>query len=71
MTTLRRKVETKVRVIEQEWMTRKSAAAYLGTTVSYIKDKNLSGQLPYCKDGKLVFIRRGDLDRMIEKMKVY
>ena len=61
-----------VRKAEQEWFTRKSAAAYIGATVSYIKSKNLNGQLPFRRDGKLVFIRRRDLDRMMSKMqKVY
>ena len=65
------KVNTEVRVVEQEWFTRQGAASYVGTTVSYIKGKNLNGELPYCKDGKLVFIRRRDLDRMLERMRVY
>ncbi len=64
-------VRAEVRVVEQEWFTRKGAAAYIGCTVSYIKDKNLSGELPYVKDGKLAFIRRRDLDRMLEQKRVY
>lgn len=66
-----RKINVEVRVVEQEWFTRQGAAKYVGATVSYIKGKNLSGELPYVKDGKLAFIRRRDLDRMLEQKRVY
>lgn len=66
-----KRVNTEVRVVEQEWFTRQGAAAYVGATVSYIKGKNLSGELPYARDGKLVFIRRRDLDKFMESRRVY
>lgn len=68
---LTKRVNTEVRVVEQEWFTRQGAADYVGASVSYIKAKNLGGELPYSKDGKLVFIRRRDLDKFMESKRVY
>lgn len=64
-------INATVRVVEQEYMDRKEAAKFLGTKESYVKAKNLGGELPYCRDGKKVFIRVRDLVKMVERMRVY
>ncbi len=59
-----------VKTIDKVWLTQKSASAYLGVSVDFIKDLRLSGQLPYYMLGKLVFIKKNDLDKIIEQHRV-
>lgn len=58
--------------IERVWLTQKDAAEYLGVSIDYIKELRLSGQISFYQptNGKLVFLRKKDIDHWIERSRV-
>ena len=62
---------SKVMPIERVWLTQKDAAEYLGVSTDYIKELRLSGQISfYQPQGKLVFLKKKDIDHWIERSRV-
>jgi excisionase family DNA binding protein len=47
----------------------KEAAAYLGTTVSFVRHAIWDRELPAMKLGKRLIIAREDLDRFLDRLK--
>ena len=64
-------VTAKVVEVERIWFTRKEAARYLGTSISFITTLNRTARLRFYKAGGLVFIAKNDLDNFIRKGRVY
>lgn len=63
--------QTQIRQIERIWFTQKDAAEYLGVSTDFIKELRLSGQISfYQPQGKLVFLKKKDIDHWIERSKV-
>ena len=56
-----------VRQVDKVWFTRKAAADYLGVSLSYIKKLCLGAKVPSYKVEGLVFIRKDELDRFIQR----
>ena len=62
---------SQVAPIERVWLTQKDAAEYLGVSTDYIKELRLSGQISfYQPQGKLVFLKKKDIDHWIERSRV-
>lgn len=60
-------------VVETEkiWLTAHEAAKYLGVSTDYIRSIRESGRLRYYKPfgNKMIFYKKSDIDRFIEKGK--
>lgn len=63
---------SQVAPIERVWLTQKDAAEYLGVSIDYIKELRLSGQISFYQptNGKLVFLKKKDIDHWIERSRV-
>lgn len=57
--------------VEKVWLSAKEAASYFGTSLEYIRSIRESGRIHYYKPygNKMVFFKKSDLDRFIEKGK--
>lgn len=56
--------------VERMWLTTRDCMKYLGVSRGFIDGLRESGQLHFHKVGHTVFVRKSDLDRIIEKGKV-
>ena len=56
--------------IERLWFTTKDCQKYLGVSRGFIDDLRESGKLSYYKVGHTIFVKKKDLDRLIEQGKV-
>lgn len=60
----------KVIPIERVWLTTRDCMEYLGVSRGFIDDMRESGQLSYHKVGHTIFVKKKDLDRLIERGRV-
>ena len=56
--------------VERIWFTTKDCMSYLGVKRDFIDDLRESGKLRYHKVGHTIFVKKVDLDRLIEQGKV-
>lgn len=56
--------------IERIWLTTKDCMDYLGVSRGFIDDLRERGELRFHKVGHTVFVRKADIDRLIEKSRV-
>ena len=49
------------------WMSNKEAAAYLGVSKDWLKDRCLDGTLHYSKVGNTIFYIKKEIDDLIKK----
>lgn len=61
----------KVVEIEKIWLTAHEVAKYLGVSTDYIRSIRESGRLRYYKPfgNKMIFYKKADVDRFVEKGK--
>lgn len=64
------KQNTKILEIEKQWLTTRAAMDYLGVSRDFLDDLRESAKLSYYKVSGTVFIKKKDLDSLIEKNKV-
>lgn len=57
--------------VDKLWFTQGDAARYLGVSARTVARLRENGKLPYCQMGMLVLIRKDDIDRMVERHRVY
>lgn len=57
--------------VDKLWFTQGDAARYLGISVRTVSRLRESGKLPYCQMERLILIRKDDIDRMVERHRVY
>ncbi len=60
-----------IQKIEPVYLNSRVAADYLQVSPAWLEDRRNSGDLPYCKIGKYIFMKKADLDKMIERCRVY
>lgn len=60
-----------IKKIEPVYLNNRAAADYLQVSPTWLEDRRNNGELPYCKIGKYVFMKKTDLDKMIERCRVY
>ncbi len=63
--------KTRKTEIEKTWLSSKEAQAYLGMSPDFLKDLRQDGMLAYYKIRNAVFYRKADIDRLVEKGRVY
>ena len=63
--------KTKIMPVERIWCTTRDCMDYLGVKRDFIDDLRESGRLSYHKIGHTVFVKKTDLDRLIEQGKVF
>lgn len=56
--------------IEKQWLTTRAAMDYLGVSRDFLDDLRERAELSYYKVRGTVFIKKDDLDSLIEKNKV-
>lgn len=56
--------------VERVWLTTRDCMKYLGVGRGFIDDLRERGELHYHKVGHTVFVRKSDIDRLIEKSRV-
>lgn len=61
----------KVIQVERVWFTTRDCMSYLGVKRDFIDDLRESGKLRYHKVGHTVFVKKADLDRLIEQGRVF
>ena len=59
-----------VKPVERIWFTTQDCMNYLGVKRDFIDDLRESGKLSYHKVGHTIFVRKADLDKLIEQGKV-
>lgn len=57
--------------IDRIWFNTRDCMNYLGVKRGFIDNLRESGQLRYHKVGHTVFVKKSDLDRIIENSKVF
>lgn len=57
--------------VEKTWLSNREAQIYLGMSPDFLKDLRQDGLLGYYKVRNAVFYRKSDIDRLLEKGKVY
>ena len=60
----------KVQPIDKIWLSREEAMAFLGCADDYLRKVRESGQVSFCRDGRMVWYNVNSLQRYIEKHKV-
>lgn len=63
-------MRAQVKQVEKVWFTRKDAADYLGVSLSFIKKLCLDAKIPSYKVEGLVFVRKDELDRFIQRKNI-
>lgn len=56
--------------VERIWFTTRDCMSYLGVKRDFIDDLRESGKLSFHKVGHTIFVKKTDLDRLIEQGKV-
>ena len=66
-----RKVSVRIEPVEKVWLSTKEAAECLGVSKGYIADLRRDGKLPHSMIGNMAFFKKRDIDRMLERNRVY
>ena len=53
--------------VERGYLRRQDAAQYLSVSLRTLANLQASGEIPYSKWGRNVFLKKSDLDKFIEK----
>lgn len=53
------------------WLSQGETARYLGVSPKTVTRMRESGKLPFCQIERLVLIKKDDIDRMVERHRVY
>lgn len=56
--------------VERVWLNTRDCMNYLGVSRDFVDDLRESGKLAYYKVGHTVFVKKCDLDRLIESSEV-
>lgn len=57
--------------VDKLWLSQGDTAKYLGVSVRTVSRLRENGKLPYCQMDNLILIRKDDIDRMVERCRVY
>lgn len=57
--------------VDKLWFSQGDTAKYLGVSVRTVSRLRENGKLPYCQMDNLILIRKDDIDRMVERCRVY
>ena len=60
-----------IQTFEKIWLTTKEVAEYLGMSKDFVKDLRQNGLLPYCQVNHTCFYLKKDIDRLIERHRIY
>lgn len=60
----------KVQPVNKIWLSRKEAMCFLGCADDYLRKVRKSGQVSFCRDGRMIWYNVNSLQRYIEKHKV-
>ena len=60
----------KVIEVEKIWLTNREAQMYLGVSVDFLKRLRADGKISFYKVGGVVFYRKHDIDRLLERGRV-
>lgn len=60
----------KVQPVNKIWLSREEAMCSLGCADDYLRKVRESGQVSFCRDGRMIWYNVNSLQRYIEKHKV-
>lgn len=60
----------KVQPVNKIWLSREEAMCFLGCADDYLRKIRESGQVSFCRDGRMIWYNVNSLQRYIEKHKV-
>lgn len=62
--------KTNVVSVEKIWFTNRDAQAYLGVSIDFLKRLRADGKLSFYKVGGMVFYRKRDIDKVLERGRI-
>lgn len=62
--------KTNVVSVEKIWFTNRDAQAYLGVSIDFLKRLRADGKLSFYKVGGMVFYRKRDIDKLLERGRI-
>jgi hypothetical protein len=59
-----------VKEIDKVFLSSRGAVKYLGVSTDFMKNVRMTGELHYFQHGGMIWYRKSDLDRFVERSKV-